>query len=455
MSIITINPATGRKIQEHAGMSLYDVEDFLESTKNAFNDWKNTDVAKRANFFRQLAGKLREKQEEYATLITTEMGKPIKQSRAEIEKCAVVCEYYADNAADMLKPEIVKTEATKSYVSFQPLGIILGIMPWNFPFWQVLRFAIPTMMAGNAVFLKHALNVTGCSLAIEQLFKDAGFPTDLFRSLFIDHKQVYQLIRKVDIKGISLTGSIPAGSTVAKQAACYIKKTVLELGGNDPYLILEDADVEQAVKICVASRLVNTGQSCVAAKRFIVVKKNERKFTDLMVDHMRQIKYGDPMDESMDIGPLAREDLRQKFHWDVSSSYHQGGKLLLGGEMPEGRGYFYPPTVVTNIKQKHDTNYKELFGPAAIIMPAKDEAEAIEIANSTFYGLGAAVFTQDIARGEHIAAHELEAGFCVVNGMVTSDPRLPFGGIKDSGYGRELSHYGLKEFVNVKTVVIR
>lgn len=455
MSLQTINPANGQVAGEYEAHSLFEIEGILLSMENAFESWRRTAIVDRAKLMQKLAQYLRENVETFATLITQEMGKPIKQSRAEIEKCAWLCEYYAEQAAGFLAPEMITTDAQKSYVAYEPLGIILGIMPWNFPFWQVFRFAVPTLMAGNAVAVKHAVNVTGCAYAIEKIFETVGFPKDLYRTFVIDHKQTAKVIEHNAIKAMSLTGSVRAGSRVAEKAGRMIKKTVLELGGSDPYIILEDANVEHAVKICVASRLNNTGQSCAAAKRFIVVEKHAKQFTDLVVDHMRQAKYGDPMDESNDLGPLARHDLRQNFHSYVNSVSNQGGKCILGGKIPEGEGFFYPPTVLVNVKLKNPAARNELFGPAAMIFSARDEAEAIEIANSSWYGLGAAVFTQDIERGERIATHELQAGFCVVNGMVISDPRLPFGGIKDSGYGRELSHFGMREFVNVKTVMVR
>ncbi|MEN8236588.1 MAG: NAD-dependent succinate-semialdehyde dehydrogenase [Pseudomonadota bacterium] len=450
-----LNPANGQPTDEYEGHSLFEIEETLKNMESAFADWKRTEVSNRAKFILKLAKYLRENVEAHAILITTEMGKPIRQSRAEIEKCAVLCEYYAKQAEGFLQPEIITTGVQKNYVTYNPLGIILGIMPWNFPFWQVFRFAIPTLMAGNAVAVKHALNVTGCAYALEKIFHAAGFPKDLYRTFVIDHKQTAKLMEYHSIKAISFTGSVTAGARVAKKAGAMIKRTVLELGGSDPYIILEDADVEHAAKTCVASRLVNTGQSCVAAKRFIVVQQHEKQFTDMVVDLMRQAKYGDPMDESNDLGPLARFDLRKEFHNYVNSIASQGGKLVLGGKMPEGEGAFYPPTVLTNVKRKNPAAGNELFGPAAAIYKARDEDEAIAIANDSWYGLGAAVFTQDIERGERIAANEIQAGFCVVNGMVQSDPRLPFGGVKDSGYGRELSHFGLKEFTNVKTVVVR
>ncbi len=454
MGIDTINPANGQIAGTYDEHHVFGIEGYLEKMESAFSDWKHTDISNRAKLIQKLAAHLRENVEANARLITTEMGKPIKQSRAEIEKCAVLCEYYAKNSESILAPEIIKTEAAKSYVTYNPLGIILGIMPWNFPFWQVFRFAIPTLMAGNAVAVKHALNVTGCAYAIEKMFQTLDFPEELYSTFVIDHKQTAKIMKHNSIKAVSITGSITAGSQVAERAASMIKKTLLELGGSDPYIILEDADVELAAKTCVASRLVNTGQSCVAAKRFIVVQKHEKQFTDLVVDLMRQAKYGDPMDESNALGPLARNDLRNDFHSYVNSVYNQGGKCILGGEIPKGDGFFYPPTILVNVKRNNTAARHELFGPAAMIFKVRDEAEAIELANDSWHGLGAAVFTQDIERGERIAANELQAGFCVVNGMVQSDPRLPFGGIKRSGYGRELGHYGMKEFVNVKTVVV-
>ncbi len=346
----------------------------------------------------------------------------------------------------------VETDANRSYVSFQPLGIVLAIMPWNFPFWQVIRFAAPTLMAGNAVVLKHAPNVSGCAVAIESLVLDAGFPNGLFLTLVIDVPAVARVIEHPGVRAVTLTGSTRAGKAVASQAAALVKKTVLELGGSDPSLILEDADLEAAATSCATSRMINSGQSCVAAKRFVVVEEVRERFEALLVERMTTARMGDPMDPDTTLGPLAREDLQVNLARQVEESLAAGAIRLLGGELPGGPGYFYPPTVLSDVRPGMPAYEEELFGPVASIIPVADEAEAIRVANDTQYGLGASVYTQDAARGERIAAHELEAGCCFVNGLVKSDPRLPFGGIKESGFGRELSTYGIREFVNVKTV---
>lgn len=383
------------------------------------------------------------------------MGKPLKQGIAEIEKCASVCDYYAENAQKFLQQETVKTDASKSYISFQPLGVILAVMPWNFPFWQVFRFLAPALMAGNCGVLKHASNVPGCAIAIEDIIKEAGFPTHVFQTLLIESSAVSRVIENPFIKAVTLTGSIPAGQKVAQKAASLLKKTVLELGGSDAYLILEDADLELTAETCVNSRLINSGQSCIAAKRFIVLKEIEENFIRLFKEKMAAKVMGDPLDEKTQIGPQARVDLRDQLHEQVLKSISQGAKCILGGKIPEGNHAFYPPTILTNVKKGMPAYDEELFGPVASIISAEDEKEAIFIANDTVFGLGAAVFSTDIARAENIAEKKIQAGSCFVNALVKSDPRLPFGGINQSGYGRELSPYGIKEFVNIKTVYVK
>jgi succinate-semialdehyde dehydrogenase/glutarate-semialdehyde dehydrogenase len=380
------------------------------------------------------------------------MGKPVREGRVEAEKCAWVCEYYAENAARFLADEPVETDASASFVAFRPLGIVLAVMPWNFPFWQVFRFAAPGLMAGNAGLLKHASNVPGCALAIEEVFREAGFPEGLFRALLVGSERVEALIEHPLVRAVTLTGSATAGRAVAGAAGRNLKKTVLELGGSDPYVILEDADLEAAVETCVKSRLINSGQSCIAAKRFIVVEPVREAFERGFVERMARAIVGDPMDEGTDVGPQARADLRDDLHRQVEATIALGARCLLGGEVPDREGAWYPPTVLTDVKPASPGYEEELFGPVASIIPVADEAEAIQVANDTSFGLGAAVFTRNVERGRRIAAEELEAGACFVNGLVKSDPRLPFGGIKESGYGRELSAFGIREFVNVKSV---
>lgn len=453
--IQSINPANNQVIKTYQEISDNDLSVLLNNMHSAFEDWKTKSFNYRASLMKTAAEILRSKKEEYSRLMTLEMGKPIVQSRAEIDKCAWVCEYYADNAEKFLQDEIVQTEASKSFVTFQPLGVVLAVMPWNFPFWQVFRFAAPTLMAGNVGLLKHASNVSGCSLAVEKIFSEAGFPEFVFKSIILGSSRVKELISDPIVQAVSLTGSVPAGKSVAAAAGSYIKKTLLELGGSDPYVVLEDADLTETVQTCVASRLINGGQSCIAAKRFIVVEKVYDKFVEKYVDYMKQKKMGDPFDESNDIGPQASVKLRDELHDQVLRSINSGAKLLLGGFIPDLPGAYYPPTVLADVKPGMPAFDEELFGPVAAIIKAVDEADAINLANKSVFGLGAAVFTKDTARGEKIAREKINAGSCFVNQFVRSDPRLPFGGIKESGYGRELSVFGIREFVNIKTVVIK
>uniref|UniRef100_A0A7V3E6E4 NAD-dependent succinate-semialdehyde dehydrogenase n=1 Tax=Ignavibacterium album TaxID=591197 RepID=A0A7V3E6E4_9BACT len=453
--IQSVNPSNNELIKSYHEISDADLQNILEKMQSVFNEWKEKSFEFRAELMRNAGEILRKKREEYSVLMTLEMGKPIVQSRAEIDKCAWVCDYYADNAEKFLADEFVQTDATKSFVTFQPLGVVLAVMPWNFPFWQVFRFAAPTLMAGNVGILKHASNVSGCSLAIEEVFKEAGFPDYVFKSVILSSPRVKDLISNPIIQAVSLTGSVPAGKSVASIAGLNIKKTVLELGGSDPYVVLEDADLNEAVQTCVNSRLINGGQSCIAAKRFIVVKEVYEKFTQMYVDYMKQKKMGDPFDESNDLGPQASVKLRDELHDQVKRSINSGAKLLLGGNIPEMKGAYYPPTVLADVKPGMPAFDEELFGPVAAIVKAENENDAIRLANQTVFGLGASVFTRDIRRGEKIAKEKLNAGSCFVNQLVRSDPRLPFGGIKESGYGRELSVFGIREFVNIKTVVVK
>jgi len=379
----------------------------------------------------------------------------LREARAEVEKCAAGCEHYARAAEKYLADEIIGTDASKSYAAFRPLGVVLAVMPWNFPFWQVFRFLAPALMAGNAGLLKHASNVPGCALAIEQIVREAGFPPDLFRTLLIGSRQVDRVIGHPRVMAVTLTGSTPAGKAVARKAGEALKKSVLELGGSDPYIVLEDADLDAAASVCAAGRLQNCGQSCIAAKRFIVIESVRERFEALLVKVMKEKKAGDPMDDNTDMGPMARADLREELHDQVKRSVDKGAKVLLGGEIPSGPGAYYPATILTQVKKGMAAFDEEMFGPVAAVISAKDEAAAVALANDTVFGLGGGVLTGDAARGERIARNDLEAGNCFVNAFVKSDPRLPFGGVKESGYGRELSHYGIKEFVNIKTVWVK
>lgn len=454
MTWTAVNPATGETIRRYDQTTWPDAERAVREAHETHEIWRRTPFRDRSAAMKRAAELLRSRADRYAELMAQEMGKPVTDGRSEVEKCAWVCDYYADEAEGQLASVPVDTPDTdaRTYIAYRPLGVVLAIMPWNFPFWQVFRFAAPNLMAGNAGLLKHAANVPGCALAIEEVFRDAGFPEELFRTLLIDHETSEKVIEHPLVRGVTLTGSVRAGKTVAAKAGSLVKKTVLELGGSDPYVVLEDADLDAAVETCVASRLVNSGQSCIAAKRFVVVEPLKEAFEARMVERMRAVRMGDPTDEATDVGPQARADLRDELHAQVLGSVEAGARCLLGGELPEGRGAFYPPTVLTDVGPGMPAYEEELFGPVAAVIGVSDEAEAIRVANDTVFGLGAAVFTRDVERGERIARDELDAGACFVNAFVRSDPRLPFGGVKESGYGRELSPLGIREFVNAKTV---
>lgn len=451
----SINPATEEKIESYNEHTRQEIDSILENVDKAQQSWEKTEFSERSRLMKIAAEVLRANSERYAKLMTHEMGKPISGARSEVEKCAWVCDYYAENAVEFLSDEVIETDASQSFVTFRPLGVILAVMPWNFPFWQVFRFAAPGLMAGNAGVLKHASNVTGCALAIEEIFREAGFPEHLFRTIKVPGKNVANVIENPVIKAVTLTGSVPAGKAVAEKAGSLLKKTVMELGGSDPYLILEDADLEEAAQTCATSRLINSGQSCIAAKRFIVVESVLDEFTGKFTEQMRSKTMGAPMDEESDLGPQARNDLRDELHEQVQKSIENGAKCILGGKIPNRKGAWYPPTILTNVAPGMPAYEEELFGPVAAIIEAKDEVDAIRIANDSKFGLGAAVFTEDEEKGRLIAAKKLNAGCCFVNQFVKSDPRLPFGGVMESGYGRELSHYGIKEFVNIKTVYVK
>lgn len=454
MSIATMNPATQEQISEYPEMTTDRIDDTVRRAHWAFLEWRDVEFSRREELMRGVAEILRQRRDNLAELMTAEMGKPLAQARAEIEKCAWVCEYYADKAVHFLRNEEIETDARRSYVTFQPLGVVLAVMPWNFPFWQVFRFLAPALMAGNAAVLKHASNVMGCSLAISDVIREAGFPPDLFHSLLIGSDKVDQVIAHPLVRAVTLTGSTPAGRAVASKAGECLKKTVLELGGSDPYIILADADVDRAAKTCVTSRMINSGQSCIAAKRFIVVEDVKSQFEKRVIHYMKAQVMGDPLDERSTLGPLARIDLRDDLHRQVQESVDQGAQLLFGGFIPEKEGAYYPPTILTDVSDGMPAFREELFGPVAVIISVRDEKDAIAVANHTSFGLGAAVFTHHTQHGEEIAARRLDAGCCFVNDFVKSDPRLPFGGIKESGYGRELAAFGIREFVNIKTVYL-
>ena len=450
----SINPADGSLIREYPETSEAEIASALAAARDAYETWRRTTFDVRAKLLRRAAALLRERKDALARLMALEMGKPVAQGRAEAEKCATTCDYYADHAQRLLAPEQAPTEARTSYVAFEPLGPVLAVMPWNFPLWQVFRFAAPALMAGNVGLLKHASNVTGCALAIEELLREAGLPQGAFRALVVPSSRVPALIEAPQVVAVTLTGSTPAGRSVAAKAGACLKKTVLELGGSDPYVVLEDADIDEAAETCAASRLINGGQSCIAAKRFVVVEPVLQAFEERLVERMRARVMGDPLDEKTAVGPQARHDLRDELQRQVEASIARGARVSLGCTVPKGTGAYYPPSVLSRVTPGMPAFDEELFGPVAAVVAAKDERDAIRLANHTVFGLGAAVFTRDVVRGERIAREELEAGSCFVNASVRSDPRLPFGGVRESGYGRELSAFGIREFVNVKTVYV-
>lgn len=453
-TIKSINPTNNQEMATYHLHSDREAFEIVNNVQLAFECYKRSSFSNRAKMMNRVAEILEEQKSKFAEMITLEMGKPISSSMAEVEKCAWVCRYYADNAKDFLSDELVETDATKSAIVYRPMGVILAVMPWNYPFWQLFRFAAPALMAGNVGLLKHASNVPGCALYIEEVFKEAGFPEYVFSTLMINSDQVKAIIDNPFVKAVTLTGSEAAGSSVARYAGSKIKKTVLELGGSDPYIILEDANLEHAAEQCKISRLLNAGQSCIGAKRFIVIEEVYDRFIALFKMKMESVVMGHPMGD-VDLGPLARFDLRDQVHDQVLVSIRKGAKLLLGGVIPDGDGAYYPPTILTDVKPGMPAYDEEIFGPVASVIKVKNEAEAIHVANDTEFGLGACIFTEDIERGERIAREEIDAGCCFVNQYVKSDPRLPFGGVKLSGYGRELSYYGIREFTNVKTLFIK
>lgn len=454
MALVSINPATGKEIQSYPQHSLIEVKYILDQSVVAQQQWKNTSLELRISCLEELAGILRDRAREYAILMAEEMGKPVSQGLGEVEKCASLCEYYKEEAFGFLADKSVEIAGQKSIISIQPMGLILGVMPWNFPFWQVFRFAIPTITAGNGAILKHASNVQGCAFAIEKSFKDSGFPENIFRNIVVPGREMEEVIKHPAIAAITLTGSTPAGKSIAMTAGSVLKKTVLELGGSDPYIILEDANVDLAVDACISGRILNTGQSCIAAKRLIVTENLYDTFLSKLEDKLSDKIMGDPKDD-VDIGPMVSIEARDEVHDQVCRSIEAGAKLKLGGIIPKEVGAFYPITLLSEVEPGMTAFDEEIFGPVFTVIKARDEANAIELGNQTEFGLGSAVFTSDLEKGESIAKTQLNVGACFVNDFVKSDPRLPFGGIKESGYGRELSIYGMMEFVNVKTIVVK
>ncbi|MGZ5733527.1 MAG: NAD-dependent succinate-semialdehyde dehydrogenase [Caldimonas sp.] len=450
-----MNPATLQPGKSYPGHGAREAALKVAEAADAQRRWRRAGFDERARHMKSAAGVLRARRDELAALMTDEMGKTVTDGRAEIDKCASACEHFASHAAGYLGRESVAIEGAKAFVAFNPLGVVLAVMPWNFPFWQVFRFAAPALMAGNAGVLKHASNVPGCALAIESVFREAGFPDGLFSTLLVPSAAVTALIEDANVAAVTLTGSVPAGRSVAATAGAALKKCVLELGGSDAYLVLEDADIAAAAKVCAAARMVNAGQSCIAGKRFIAVREVRAAFEEALVSEMRGYEMGDPRDPGTRLGPLQSVAARDQIHAQVEASVRRGARLLLGGAVPDRPGASYPPTVLAAVRPGQPAYDDEVFGPVAAVIEAADEAEAIAIANASEFGLGSGVLTRDLARGERIAADELDAGLSFVNDNVRSDPRMPFGGVKHSGFGRECAAFGMREFVNVKSVHVK
>ncbi len=453
MAIASINPATGKKLKEFLAFTEKEVEERLKRAKEAFAHHRREPFAKRGQLMLAAASLLEQEKKELAQTITLEMGKLLAGAIGEVEKCVRVCRFYAENAERFLEDEPVQTDAARSFVRYQPLGAVLAIMPWNFPFWQVFRFAVPALMAGNVGLLKHAANVPQCALAIEKIFCRAGFDEGVFQTLLIEAEQVERVIVDPRVKAVTLTGSERAGSAVASAAAREIKKAVLELGGSDPFIVMPSADFKAALTTAIKARTINSGQSCIAAKRFLVADTIYDEFLRQFVEGMRALKIGDPLDETTEIGPLATEQILNGVHDQVQKSIAAGAKLLTGGNRIHGPGFFYEPTVLVDVPRESPAYCEEVFGPVASIFRVRDAADAIEIANDSPFGLGASAWTGDPTEKE-LFASELDAGVVFINGMVASDPRLPFGGVKRSGFGRELGAHGIREFTNVKTIWI-
>lgn len=452
--IETINPATGETLQRFTALTSEEVKAKITLASATFQQYRDLDYEIRSQWMSKTADLLEENQQEYGHLISLEMGKPLKSAIAEVRKCASVCRFYAENTQRFLRDQVIESDAGLSYVKYQPLGIILAVMPWNFPFWQVFRFAAPAIMAGNIGLLKHASNVPQCALKIEEIFLKAGVPEGVFQSLLIPASQLPEIIADDRIKAGTLTGSEPAGSSFASLCGKYLKKTVLELGGSDPFIVMETANLEEAVEVAVTARLLNNGQSCIAGKRFIIHESIFDRFAELLVEKYRNLKVGDPFDETTDIGPLATASIRDEITQQVQTTLEMGGKALIGGSPLVGKGYYYPPTILTDIPADSPAQTEEFFGPVALLFSVKTIEESIDLANALPLGLGSSAWTNDPDEQERFIV-ELEAGSVFINGMVKSDPRLPFGGIKRSGFGRELGAEGIKEFVNIKTIWIK
>jgi len=451
--ITTVNPATGEDIKNYDYMSNDEVNKIVDASHNAFLEWRTVSHEERGRVIKTIGDKLMEYKEELSKLMTEERGKLYGQSQQEVDLCKAICDYTAENGIAALADDERDIESMKKgIVTYQPIGVIYGMQPWNFPAYQVFRYAIANLMAGNSVLLKHAANVTGSGLLIEKIFHESELPNDLFRTILIDHDQSEKLIENDKVRGVTLTGSDAAGRIVGQQAAKAIKKSVLELGSNDAFIVLEDADIETAVETCTQARLVNNGETCVAAKRFIVVDSVYDEFRKRIVEKFEGTKSGDPMDDSSDIGPLARADLRDQLHEQVEQSVAKGATIAVGGKVPEGKGSFYPATILENVEKGQPAYDDELFGPVASLIRAKDDDDAMRIANDSRYGLGGAIFSKDEEKAIRLASEQFDTGMVYINGYGLANPALPFGGVKNSGYGREHGGFGIKEFVNIKAV---
>ena len=453
-TINTYNPATGAKIDHYHLMSAEDAEQAVTRSQEAYLNWRRTSFETRADLLNNLADLMEERIDDLASLMTREMGKVTAQGKQEVQLCAQICRYTAEHGASMLEDEHRIFEGGRAIITYQPIGVILGIQPWNFPLYQVIRYSVSNIMAGNTTVLKHAQNVFGMAQAIQQMYEDAGFPKNVYQSLLIDGSTASDLIKHKYVRGVTFTGSDEVGKQVAKEAASLSKKTVMELGSNDAFVVLEDADIDNAVEMCIQGRVINNGETCVAAKRFVVVDSVYDEFRDKFVAKCKKLKVGDPTDENTDLGPMAREDLRDELHEQVKKSLDAGASLTLGGVIPDSDGYFYPVTVLEDVSSGMPAYDDELFGPVASLIRARDDKQAMEVANDSRYGLGGGIFSTDTDKAVELAKDEFDTGMVNINGYSLAQPNLPFGGVKDSGYGREHGGYGMREFVNIKTIMV-
>lgn len=454
-TITTINPTTEKELSTYNYLKSDEVEDKIEKSHNAFLDWKTKSLEERGKVIKAIGKELQNYKKELAELMTNEMGKLLKQSHQEIDLCTAICDYSAENAANTLKNEERElSNGGKGIITYSPIGVIYGIQPWNYPAYQVIRYSITNLMAGNSVLLKHASNVTGTGKLLESIYETAGLPKGLFSVLVIDHDTSDEVIKHKLVRGVTLTGSPEAGRNIGEKTGAEIKKTVLELGSNDAYIVLDDADLEVAVEKCVKGRIYNNGETCIAAKRFIVTEKNYEAFKKNFVAAMKDLKVGDPTSENTDMGPMARKDLREKLHEQVEKSVENGAEILCGGEIPDGKGYYYPATVLDQVKPGQPAYDDELFGPVASLIKAKDNEDAMRIANDSKFGLGGGIFSKDIEKATEFAEKHFDTGMVFINSFGLAEPNMPFGGVKDSGFGREHGGFGMKEFVNAKAILI-